>query len=253
LPNPREWVIDMKKPKILLVDNSRFFLEVNRCLLEDPRFELLLAYDGQLALHLIKTEHPDLIIMDVAIPRSDGGKVQAALNSDPVISLIPVIMIVDAENPADINDALSSCCFDYITKPLGKGSLIGLLRKYLPAVQRSMPRIPCNIPVVLQCDDTLALVPCDNISVEGMFIKSSLKIKKGSEVVVSFRLPGESRTKLQITAKGRVVWNNEKRSLHSKIPIGFGIKNDVIIGGKSNMHRREELMAFIEANKEKTF
>jgi len=162
-------------------------------------------------------------------------------------------MIVDAENSGDINYALSSGCHDYVTKPLGRSSLMAMVRRYLPAVQRSVPRIQCNIPVVLQFDDSQAMVPCNNISVDGMFIKSSLKIGKDSEVEFSFRLPGEARTKSQIKAKGRVVWSNEARSLQSKAPIGFGIKNDVIFGDKASRQRRAELMAFIEANKENSF
>ena len=114
----------------------------------------------------------------------------------------------------------------------------------MPNENRSGPRINCNIPVVLQVADTLIMVPCRNICIQGMFIKGNLEIYEENEVSISFRLPVESRVNPVIKAKGRVVWINNKRSKHSDVPIGFGIQIDKIVG-ESYKHR---LMTFIESN-----
>ena len=91
------------------------------------------------------------------------------------------------------------------------------------------------------------MVPCRNISIQGMFVKGRLEIKEGTEVSISFRLPVESRYNPVIMAKGRVVWINDKMSKHLKVPIGFGIQIDKIIGESC----KKRLLAFIEANMEK--
>jgi Tfp pilus assembly protein PilZ len=78
-----------------------------------------------------------------------------------------------------------------------------------------------------------------------MFIKGSLQIKQGTEVLISFRLPVESRTNPIIRAKGHIVWINNIRSMQSKVPVGFGIQLDEIIGESI----RKRLMTFIESNK----
>jgi DNA-binding response OmpR family regulator len=240
---------DMALPKILLIDNSRSYLEIYEELIHDPSLKILIAHDGEQALDTINAEHPDLIIMDAELAESEKEKICAALNANADSSSSLLIMIVDAESSADKNDCLLSGCWDYITKPLDRKSLIEKIRNYLPAKNRSAPRINCNIPVVLQFEDTLAMVPCDNISIEGLFVKSELKVDAGREVLISFILPGDSKTKTKIKATGHVVWINNKRSLHSKVPIGFGIKINEIIGDKISQHRREELMAFIKSNK----
>jgi Tfp pilus assembly protein PilZ len=116
----------------------------------------------------------------------------------------------------------------------------------MPNENRRDARINCNIPVVLQVDDSLIMVPCRNLSIKGMFVKGSLEIKEGTEVSISFRLPVESKTNPIIKAKGHVVWINNKSSMESKAPVGFGIQIDEIIGEIV----RKRLMTFIEANKE---
>jgi Tfp pilus assembly protein PilZ len=80
-----------------------------------------------------------------------------------------------------------------------------------------------------------------------MFVKGGLEIKEGTEVSISFRLPVESRISPVVKAKGHVAWINDKRSKHSKVPIGFGIQIDKIIGESL----KKKLMAFIEVNMEK--
>ena len=239
----------MGKIKILLMDTSRFYLELNKEILDDPALQIIFATDCQQAYDIVATAQPDLIVMDIAVARLDKSKFCSWLSTDPQLCKIPVIMIVDADIPEDIEDAVSIGCQDYIVKPCDRQSLIDTVHRHLPAVNRRAPRVRCNIPVVLQLEGRLVMVPCENISVEGMFVKSSLSIKPGSEVLISFRLPGLSSNRGKIKAKGHVVWINNTKSLTAKIPVGFGIQIDEIVGEKVGKRRHDELMAFVEANR----
>src|SRR5512140_1046156 len=147
----------MKIPKILLIEYSSFILKNNQSFIDETRIQILFATDRQQALQIIKTEHCDLIIMDIVVPRLDGGKICAELNADPSISSIPVIVIIDAGQPEDINDALTFGYCDYITKPLNKNTIIETIRKKFSIIDRRDPRINCNIPVEIQIDDNLIM------------------------------------------------------------------------------------------------
>jgi DNA-binding response OmpR family regulator len=238
----------MELPKILLIDSSRSYLEIYKELIEDPSLKMFFAHNAEQALSIVSSERPDLIIMDVEIDRSEKERICTALNAGSSTALL-IMIVDDADHAEEKYDCLLTGCQDYMSKPLDRRLLIEKIRNYLPTVNRRVPRVRCNIPVVLQFEDTLAMVPCDNISIEGLFVKSELKINAGRDVMISFILPGDSRTKARIKARGHVVWIKNKRDLYSKAPIGFGIKIDEIIGDKISQHRREELQAFIESNK----
>jgi len=240
--------MDINIPKILLVDDSRFFLEVEKSLLAVSPVQLLTAADGQEALEIVKTVHPDLVIMDIVMPRMDGKACCVAIKADPLTCSIPVIMVANCDRPEDITACLEAGCTDYLLKPLDKKSFLEKIRKILPVIDRRNPRINCQLPVTLQFGDTLAMVECGDLSVEGMYVKSNLDIKEGTGLDITFNLPGESAITAKIQAKGHVAWLNRQ----SNVTTGFGIQLDEIIGEGLAMLRKKDLAAFIEANRKKS-
>lgn len=80
---------------------------------------ILVAEDGESALEVIAGETvPDLVLMDIKMPRRDGFEVLADLRRDPATASMPVIMFTSSENKSDLERARSLGASDYFTKPL---------------------------------------------------------------------------------------------------------------------------------------
>jgi CheY-like chemotaxis protein len=236
----------MNIPKILLVDDTSFFLEVEKSLLAVSPVHLLTAADGEEALHLVRTERPDLVIMDYVMPKMDGKKCCATLKADPDLCSIPVIMVTTSDRLEDIRACFDAGCNDFLSKPLDRKRFLEKVRNFMPVIDRRKLRVSCRMQVTLQFDETVATVESVDLSIDGIFLRSDLKIPLGARVQLSFTLPGVSESVTK--ARGRVAWLNDvKTSLQVKMPIGFGVEFDEITGEGLASLRKKELRAFIDA------
>src|SRR5512144_2241892 len=94
--------IVMARPKILLVDDSRLFIEMEKEFLQPCAVMIYTARDGREALELVRMVRPDLIYMDLHMPEMDGAECCAALKADPDMKCIPVVMVVTMEQDDDL-------------------------------------------------------------------------------------------------------------------------------------------------------
>ena len=104
--------------KVLLADDEHEILDLLALTLEDDeRYEVLLASDGQQALDLIQKEHPELVFLDVQMPRRDGISVCEEIRKAPSLSGTKVVMLTALAQEAEIDRALVAGADDYMTKP----------------------------------------------------------------------------------------------------------------------------------------
>ncbi len=89
----------------------------------DPQYRLLEAMDGPSALALSRREHPDLLILDWAMPGMNGDEVLKALRQDPATAKIPVIMMTGKEEIAALAKEYAKETFSYIGKPFSPQEL----------------------------------------------------------------------------------------------------------------------------------
>ncbi|MEN6545290.1 MAG: response regulator, partial [Armatimonadia bacterium] len=87
-------------------------------------YEILTAYDGIEALEKVKTENPDMVVLDVMMPRMDGFEVLKNLQADPRYQNIPVIMLTAKAQDADIFKGWASGVSSYLTKPFNPRELL---------------------------------------------------------------------------------------------------------------------------------
>src|SRR5437763_14315463 len=87
-------------PRILIVDDILDNRDLLALMLSGEGFELLMAADGEEALEIIAATPPDLILLDVMMPRMDGCQVATTIKSDPRTKTIPVIMVTAHDDPA---------------------------------------------------------------------------------------------------------------------------------------------------------
>jgi DNA-binding response OmpR family regulator len=123
-------VTEIRK-KILVVDDETELVNMLRLRLEANHYEVITSYDGQEALDKARKEKPQLIILDLMLPKMDGYKVCALLKADARYSKIPVIMFTARAQDADKRMGQEAGADAYITKPFEAQALLDKMRELL--------------------------------------------------------------------------------------------------------------------------
>ena len=125
-------------PKVLIVDDELYILESVSYVVKSAGFIPITAEDGETALSLAASENPDLIILDVMLPKVTGLQVCQRIRENPATRHIPVIMLSARGQEADELRGLKSGADDYMTKPFSprrlKARIEELVKKDGPAL-----------------------------------------------------------------------------------------------------------------------
>ena len=116
--------------KILIVEDVAFNQDLLVQLLEED-YELVTAEDGLAALQVAAATRPDLILMDLSLPKMDGLEVTRHLKSDPELRHIPIIALTAHAMRGDEDLARAAGCNEYLSKPLDEDLLFEKLRHFL--------------------------------------------------------------------------------------------------------------------------
>lgn len=125
----------MDKKKILIVEDENQMVEMVKMRLEANNYFVLSASDGQEGLEKAKKEHPDLIILDLMLPKMDGYKVCGLLKKDTRYRKIPVIMFT-ARAQEDVSLGKEAGANAYITKPFEPQILLGKIKELLERAEK---------------------------------------------------------------------------------------------------------------------
>ncbi|MCX7832181.1 MAG: response regulator [Actinobacteria bacterium] len=117
--------------KILVVDDSPTIREMIKGLLEKIGYEIEMASDGFEALEVVKKVLPDLIILDVNMPKMDGFRVCRLLKFDRNFRNIPIIMLTARDEEENIKIGIKTGADLYLTKPIEPEKLIEAVNKFL--------------------------------------------------------------------------------------------------------------------------
>jgi two-component system alkaline phosphatase synthesis response regulator PhoP len=120
-----------KLPTILVVDDNQQNLELIQAYLEDVECETVSARDGVEALNLVGKRKPDLVLLDVMMPKMSGFEVCRRLKDSPDTSDIPVIMVTALNEFGDIERGLDSGTDDFVSKPVNRLELLTRVRTML--------------------------------------------------------------------------------------------------------------------------
>jgi two-component system cell cycle response regulator DivK len=119
---------------VLLVEDNEDNLRIYSTFLTYSGYRVLEAADGEAGLALARSELPDVILMDVSIPKMDGYEVTRRLKSDPATAQIPVIALTAHALPSDRDRALDAGCDGYIPKPAEPRLVVAEVRKMLDKI-----------------------------------------------------------------------------------------------------------------------
>lgn len=121
----------MNRKKILLVDDSATILMMERMILTKFKYDLITATDGEEAVTKALAERPDLILMDVVMPRMNGFDACRRIREADGLSETPIIMVTTRGEVNNVETGFESGCSDYVTKPINTTELLAKLRNYL--------------------------------------------------------------------------------------------------------------------------
>lgn len=120
-----------KKEKILVVDDDDNVLLLVRANLEIDGYEVTEATNGEEALKSIDKDRPDLVLLDVMMPKVDGWKVLKQIKQSPSLASIPVVMLTAKVQEGNQIKGWESGADEYITKPFNPLSLVQIVKKLL--------------------------------------------------------------------------------------------------------------------------
>ena len=125
----------MSSARVLAVDDSPTILEMIRAILIAGGYEVITASDGQEALNAARSEEPDLILLDVMLPKLDGYRVCRLLKFDQKYKAIPIIMLTAKTEEQSVATGIRTGANQYLTKPIEPERLLGAVAEELNKVQ----------------------------------------------------------------------------------------------------------------------
>lgn len=128
--------MDMPHERILVVDDDREIIRLLRSYLEQAGYEVITAANGETALHLLRREHPDLLVLDLMLPDRDGWDVTRLIRADATLADTPIIMLTARVDDTDKILGLELGADDYITKPFNPREVLARVRAMLRRQQR---------------------------------------------------------------------------------------------------------------------
>jgi two-component system, OmpR family, alkaline phosphatase synthesis response regulator PhoP len=120
-----------RSSRVLVVDDNPQNQELLAAYLETMGVEVRMADDGVTALQQVAADPPDLILLDIMMPRMSGFEVCTKLKSDPATRDIPVIMVTALDRMADIQRAVDCGTDDFLSRPLSRLELVTRVKNLL--------------------------------------------------------------------------------------------------------------------------
>lgn len=213
----------MSMPKVLLVDDTKLFLEVEKEFLRKSAVTVATATNGLEALKKIQEERPDLIFMDLHMPEMDGAECCRRIKADPALKSIPVILVVAEGKQSDLTACRGSGCNAVMTKPIDRTTFLETGHRFLSRIDRREERISCRTTVVFSLHDESYYGTTEDLSALGVYISGECAVRTEDRLEVSFVIPGESSALVE--AWGRVAWvNTRENRVKPSLPPGFGFQ-----------------------------
>lgn len=122
-------------PRVLIAEDNPQGVELLEAYLSDSGYEIQTACDGEETLRSVQKAPPDLILLDIMMPKISGFEVCKRLRADPATREIAVVMITALDQPSDVERAVEAGTDDFLTKPINKTELLLRIRALLKSRQ----------------------------------------------------------------------------------------------------------------------
>ena len=115
--------MDTPRPRILIAEDKPEGAELLEAFLADADYDLKVAADGEATLRLVEEWRPDVILLDIMMPKISGFEVCKRIKSNPTTRGIAILMVTALDQPHDIDRAVEAGTNDFLTKPINKTEL----------------------------------------------------------------------------------------------------------------------------------
>ncbi len=133
--------VEMRTQRILVVDDDKEVVRLMRAYLEQAEYEVLVAYDGETAVHTLRREKPDLLLLDLMLPGMDGWEVTRLVRTDANLAHIPIIMLTARVDDTEKIVGLEMGADDYVTKPYNPREVVARVRARLRSSDAYQPQV----------------------------------------------------------------------------------------------------------------
>lgn len=151
--------------RILVVDDDREIVRLVKAYLERSGYEVLVAYDGESALHMLRRERPDLMLLDLMLPGRDGLDVTRVVRSDGSLAALPIIVLTARVEDQEKIVGLELGADDYVTKPFNPGEVVARVRAVLRRVHGEISQ-----PMMLRAGDVVVDLDRHQVTVAGQVV-----------------------------------------------------------------------------------
>jgi serine phosphatase RsbU (regulator of sigma subunit) len=161
-------------PLILIVDDNPANVEIFQMRLAAHDYEIITATDGEAGLAMAKDKQPDLILLDIMMPKMDGIEVCQHLRADPALPFMPIIMVTAKADSKDVVAGLEAGADEYLTKPVDHAALVARVK--------SMLRIKSLHDTVLEQSAQLRVQLETATKIQTLFWPEIPKLKAGGHI-----------------------------------------------------------------------
>jgi CheY-like chemotaxis protein len=117
--------------RILIIDDERLLHAMLKSVLGAHGYETISAMTGEDGLAMARSEHPDMILLDVIMPKMKGREVCRSLKADPVTRSIPVVFLTAKDSPDDQEAELAAGALAHLNKPIHAATLLRCVKRVL--------------------------------------------------------------------------------------------------------------------------
>lgn len=206
--------------KILLVDDMRNFLDLEISFLRRADCKVITAKDGLEAIKNAKAEKPDVILLDIEMPRLNGIEACRILKHDPETKSIPVVMVTTHEKR---DECFRAGCTDYLRKPIDEDLFLKTVKKHVPGLKdRGEPRVRKSLLVEYTAGGKKVQAFLRDLSGTGAFVVTGDLLALKTRFPFELELPPEQGSKrLKIEAE---VVRHEKDEEFGRRVSGMGLQ-----------------------------
>jgi two-component system alkaline phosphatase synthesis response regulator PhoP len=187
----------MMRQRVLVVDDDPQIVRLVRAYLEQAGFQVLTSANGESALHVLRRERPDLVVLDLMLPDRDGWDITRLVRADSSLAATPIIMLTARVEDADKIIGLELGADDYITKPFSPREVVARVRALL---RRSQPGGLTGRKGVLQMAGLMMDLDRHEVTVDGRPVE--LTTTEFDLLRVLMENPGYALTRLELIEAG---------------------------------------------------
>jgi CheY-like chemotaxis protein len=207
----------MEKRKILLADDSKLFLEMQRTVLNRDSFDLYTARTGRETLDNAIKIHPHLILLSFVMPDMPGDEICSAIKKDLGFSSTKVVIVSDEYRENVLSKCVDAGCDGFVTRPFNKEKLLETVQKLLGETFRRKPRYQVHLPCAVHLERESVPGTMLDISEIGCRITAEESLEPDAVIGVGFNLPD---TEQPVNWRGIIRWSVPHRGAESHSVLG---------------------------------